>query len=136
MAAPRTMLPSLPPTQAETDAVSTSCKTIKPGDLVIVYENPKCMKAVYVSENGRFESRFGSFPHKVRSDDAGRSRERERGSMPGARGWPGWGCMHTETASSSVLLLVASHAAFLPPKHKQNTCAGACAAYCWPHRTG
>lgn len=44
-----------------------SPRTIQDGDLVIVYENMNYMKAVTVKSSEKFDNRFGSFPHKVRS---------------------------------------------------------------------
>ncbi|KXZ46160.1 hypothetical protein GPECTOR_46g229 [Gonium pectorale] len=46
------------------DGTSTSVSTIKEGDCVIVYEGVNSMKAIYVSNEGRFENRFGIFKHK------------------------------------------------------------------------
>ena len=45
---------------------SSSPRTIREGDLVIVYESPQSMKAVTIDgAKGQFQNRFGNFPHKV-----------------------------------------------------------------------
>lgn len=49
--------------QIEQDKRLSLSRTIKDGDLVIVYERHDVMKAVKVSENGVFHNRFGAFKH-------------------------------------------------------------------------
>lgn len=45
---------------------SSAPRTIREGDLVIVYESPQSMKAVTIDGGkGQFQNRFGNFPHKV-----------------------------------------------------------------------
>ena len=40
-------------------------RTIKEGDLVIVYESYTSIKSVYIDCKATYASRFGSFPHAV-----------------------------------------------------------------------
>jgi hypothetical protein len=42
-------------------------RTIQPGDMVIVYERYDSMKSLTVSQKGRYNNRWGSFPMKVAS---------------------------------------------------------------------
>ncbi|GAX80228.1 hypothetical protein CEUSTIGMA_g7666.t1 [Chlamydomonas eustigma] len=45
-------------------SLSVSDRNIRTGDLVIVYESPQAMKAVTITENGRYDNRFGNFAMK------------------------------------------------------------------------
>jgi len=51
---------------SNTDAVSTTGRCIKAGDLVIVYERFDSMKSVYVNPGESYGNRYGNFKLKVR----------------------------------------------------------------------
>ena len=51
----------------DAQAVSTTSRCIKAGDLVIVYERFDSMKSVYVTPGESFGNRFGNFKLKVHS---------------------------------------------------------------------
>ena len=65
---------------------SSAPRTIREGELVIVYESPQSMKAVTIDgAKGQFQNRFGNFPHKVR-----------------AATWCAPSCMHDRKVPSSM----------------------------------